>query len=137
MTFEEFLAERASMNKPIELKVGMELGGGLYLGEFKGEHYIVSHYNTEKELPWKEAIEYCKNLSEGGYSDWFLPNKEELKFAYTQFKANLDVLDFDNAWYWSNEVYNDHNSYITDFNGAYQGGCSITAKKHVRAFRKL
>ena len=27
---------------------------------------------------WKEALEYCENLSYGGYTDWRLPNKNEL-----------------------------------------------------------
>ena len=30
------------------------------------------------EKTWKEALEYCENLEYAGYSDWRLPNKNEL-----------------------------------------------------------
>jgi len=31
-----------------------------------------------KDKKWKEAIDYCKSLSYAGFSDWRLPNKDEL-----------------------------------------------------------
>lgn len=30
-------------------------------------------------MNWNDAINYCKNLTEGGYSDWRLPNIDELR----------------------------------------------------------
>ena len=30
-------------------------------------------------IDWDKAVEYCKNLEEGGYSDWRLPNIDELR----------------------------------------------------------
>ena len=30
-------------------------------------------------MPWNDAINYCKNLNEGGHSDWRLPNIDELR----------------------------------------------------------
>lgn len=30
-------------------------------------------------MNWNEAVIYCKNLNEGGYSDWRLPNIDELR----------------------------------------------------------
>ena len=32
-----------------------------------------------KEMNWYEAQQYCENLSEGGFSDWRLPNIDELR----------------------------------------------------------
>ena len=32
-----------------------------------------------RKMEWDEAINYCKNLNEGGYSDWRLPNIDELR----------------------------------------------------------
>ena len=30
-------------------------------------------------MTWKKAVNYCKNLNEGGHSDWRLPNIDELR----------------------------------------------------------
>ena len=30
-------------------------------------------------MSWNDAVNYCKNLNEGGYSDWRLPNIDELR----------------------------------------------------------
>ena len=32
-----------------------------------------------EELTWNDAVSYCDNLSEGGFSDWRLPNIDELR----------------------------------------------------------
>ena len=34
---------------------------------------------SSNEINWSSAKEYCKNLSEGGYTDWRLPNIDELR----------------------------------------------------------
>ena len=35
--------------------------------------------NKADEMNWNDALNYCKNLNEGGYSDWRLPNIDELR----------------------------------------------------------
>ena len=32
-----------------------------------------------REMKWNDAVAYCKNLNEGGYSNWRLPNIDELR----------------------------------------------------------
>ena len=39
----------------------------------------VLHWSNKAQMNWKDAINYCKNLNENGYSDWRLPNIDELR----------------------------------------------------------
>ncbi|MBO4700058.1 DUF1566 domain-containing protein [bacterium] len=34
---------------------------------------------SSNEMNWQSAINYCQNLTEGGYTDWRLPNIDELR----------------------------------------------------------
>ncbi len=34
---------------------------------------------SSNAMNWQSAINYCKNLNEGGYNDWRLPNIDELR----------------------------------------------------------
>ena len=60
--------------------------------------------NTEsgKALHWVNAINYCDNLMLGGYSDWKLPNINELytitnKTIFSKF--DIAFLGFSNSYY--------------------------------------
>lgn len=42
---------------------------------------------------WSEAINYCENLTLGSYSDWRLPNINELKSIVDKDKDTLSIVD--------------------------------------------
>ena len=40
-------------------------------------------YDYESRLTWEKALDYCKNLKEGGHNDWRMPNIDELRTLVT------------------------------------------------------
>ena len=46
--------------------------------ENNATHLQWSNISKEK-LDWKGALDYCKNVSDGGFKDWRLPNIDELR----------------------------------------------------------
>jgi Protein of unknown function (DUF1566) len=41
--------------------------------------------------PWVDALAYCENLELGGYTDWYLPNKRELRSIVDNSKVNPSI----------------------------------------------
>jgi len=81
------------------------------------------------------AADICANLSLGGYSDWFLPSKDELNLMYENLYLE-GVGGFADTNYWSSsELYFYLNAWVQSFGG---GGQFDAAKKYtyqVRAVR--
>ena len=52
-------------------------GGGFYI--FDQVTKIEWSNRSSDEMDWPKAIDYCRNLNEGGHSDWRLPDIDELR----------------------------------------------------------
>ena len=80
------------------------------------------------------AADICANLSLGGYSDWFLPSKDELNLMYTNLKV-AGVGDFANSNYWSSSEFSATFAWPQDFNGGNQTINTKDCSGWVRAVR--
>jgi len=88
------------------------------------------------------AADICANLTLGGYSDWFLPSKDELNEMYLNIgQGNAlgygNIGGFANNGYWSsteNDSSNAWNQYFGDGGQANNGKSSNGVVRAVRAF---
>ena len=82
------------------------------------------------------AAEICNGLILNGYSDWFLPSKEELKLMYVNLKT-LGIGSFSNSPYWSSSEMSDSFAWAVIFNGGTSQGSgknNFVSVRSVRAF---
>ena len=83
------------------------------------------------------AADICANLSLGGYSDWFLPSKDELNLMYQNLKL-FGVGGFADDYYscyWSSSEGNAYNAWHRDFDYGDQHNGSKSRAGQVRAVR--
>ena len=81
-----------------------------------------------------QAAHFCLNLRYGGFSDWFLPSKDELNLMYTNLKVS-GVGGFADNYYWSSSEYDDNNAWLQDFTNGSQGPYNKSNNLRVRAVR--
>jgi len=84
------------------------------------------------------AADICANLSLGGYSDWFLPSKDELNLMYKNLKV-FGFGGFADYYYWSSSEDNAFDSYLLAWTQYFGNGYQVSYGKkyfyHVRAVR--
>ena len=74
---------------------------------------------------WTDAINYCENLTLDGYSDWRLPNINELKSIVDRSKSNSAIVDgfanFSSSFYWSSTSFvgYEDSAWYVNFNRGY------------------
>ena len=98
--------------KPHSTKDIVKIGGLMYQNQ-----------PFTKEYTWKEAKGYCGGLTLGGYSDWRLPNRSELKRlltkksiksskGYTQYIRREFVENLSQySWFWTSTTYEKDSSF--------------------------
>ena len=97
--------------------------------------------NDIKSLKWEESINYCENLALGGYSDWRLPNKNELLSIVDLNKYNPAIKDgfknTKNSRYWSSSSFAGNSGYAwhVNFDSGYTYGNYKTDSCYVRCVR--
>jgi hypothetical protein len=107
---------------------GLSINGGRYVE--------VAPKESEKELQWNDAISYCRSLNIGGYTDWHLPDYDELNFMYQNLNTK-GLGGFSDSWYWSSSKYHANHSWVQRFSdGSQHGSYNINtySVRSVRAF---
>lgn len=80
------------------------------------------------------AAQFCKGLSINGYTDWYLPAKDELNLIYTN-QGSLDA--FIQSYYWSSTQYSSYRSWSQNFNDGNQRTYDKTPTYYVRGVRRV
>jgi len=78
------------------------------------------------------AVEACTSKTTGGYSDWFLPSKDELHEMYRQKSV---IGGFITGGYWSSSESRRGFSWGENFDNGSQGGYNRSYNSYVRAIR--
>jgi hypothetical protein len=102
----------------------------------KNTELLVAAHQNKKETG--RAAQLAVAFDGGGYTDWFLPSKDELNLMYKNLKQNGNG-GFSNGWYWSSSALGGGSaSYSQRFSDGTQGSsqsrdtpCSV---RFVRAF---
>ena len=78
------------------------------------------------------AAKLCHDYNGGGYTDWYLPSKDELNTLYTNQVA---IGGFASAYYWSSSENFSSDAWLQDFAGGDQGSSGKYNTFYVRAVR--
>ena len=77
----------------------------------------------------------CFNYTYGGYSDWFLPSKDELNLIYNNIVKNKTNSMSFSYWYWSSSEFNFGNAWGRNFDDGNQFYDNCGNNKYVRPIR--
>jgi hypothetical protein len=85
------------------------------------------------------AARLCDELTEDGYSDWYLPSKDELNLLYIAFQTvTMEVaVSWNPSYYWSSSDEGDPFPWLQNFSDGTQGGDAKNAIHGVRAIRSF
>jgi len=124
---------------PTDQSAGIQWDNGKNIG-IKTDTVVGSgRVNTETIIAAQGSGNYaatlCRNLTINGFSDWFLPSKDELGLMYTNLKkagrGNLAP-----AWYWSSSEFNRNSfAWIQQFGAGIQILNDESYTYNVRAVR--
>ena len=89
-----------------KLKIGdTHAGGIIFYLDSSGTHGKICSKKDIGHLHWDNAKQACEKYNDEGYTDWYLPKKEELKLMHKNLKSK-GLGDFTlNDGYWSSSTY--------------------------------
>ena len=126
------------------MNIGDEYGGGIVFSvDETGKHGLIaakedlsghSSGNEEGRFTWSDAKAACNDFVSNSYSDWFLPNKEQLNQLYLQKRVVGGFADY-STYYWSSSESSATNAWLQVFSNGYQSTSNKGYVSRVRAVR--
>lgn len=125
-------------------KIGDSYGGGIvFYVDNSGQHGLIaakadvpghSPGKLDGEFTWQDAQVVCDNLVYNGFSDWFLPDREQLNQLYQQQSV---VGNFAENYYWSSseqsaDIAWNQNFFVSDQYKYYKK--NVSQVRPIRAF---
>ena len=93
-------------------------------------------YDFKTGKNWPQALKYCEELNYGGYTDWKLPNINELisLINYALYNPASDILNSSINSFWSSSSYASYTDYawVVPF---YDGYVYVNIKNNYSAVR--
>ena len=91
---------------------------------------------SETPIAASEALAY----ESGGYSDWYLPSRDELYQMYLSIgqgglNDNNNIGGFESNWYWSSSEYSNYSAWFVGFDSGYTAYFSKAKAGRVRVIR--
>jgi hypothetical protein len=94
---------------------------------------IAAQFHASVNVAATSAAVYCSELVSGGYSDWFLPSKDELNEMYVN-RVALNT-GFSAQRYWSSSEYGDNGAWYQNYSNGLQPLDNKTQTYYVRPVR--
>jgi hypothetical protein len=67
-------------------------------------------------IDWENAVKLCANSTEGGYTDWYLPNSIEIDALYNaKLLGWSNISSRTNVYYWSSTEYSANDAWYRHF----------------------
>jgi hypothetical protein len=135
---------RVTVTVSTSLDVGEYYGGGIvaYVDGTGIHGLIVTADDLSSNAKWSEAVQICNDLDMGGYSDWHLPNRDELTKIFGLLKPGY--ISLSGAGYWSSETYSSSSAYYLnlyydqyhpEYYGIFIAANTLYSTYYVRAVR--
>jgi len=125
-----------SVLKESNREVGEEGEAGIIFDIKGNTAFEYSPKETEKNLPWEDALKYCKKLKIAGKSDWFLPDKDQLNKMFILSRKRKK--DFKRENYWSSTEEIARSAWFQSFNigeEGYNGRSRPYVARAIRSFK--
>ena len=89
---------------------------------------------SDNYVTWNSAVSLCENYTLAGFTDWYLPTKEELTAVYN----NKDLIgNFKDGDYWSSTSYDSDQAWEIDFSDGSVRNYDKNVLDYVRCVRTL
>ena len=123
---------------PMDQSQGIQWYNGIYAGLGTATELATGKTNTDSIIVKQGAGSYatkkCRDLTLGGYTDWYLPSKDELSQLYNN---RTSIGGFSPADYWTSSEGSIYSAWIQNFGTGSQTGSDKSTLNYVRAIRSF